>query len=204
MYLPTLFHESDAGRLHDLIAAHPFGTLVASADGDVEIAHVPFLLDRDVAPYGRLRFHVARANPIARAAASGAPLVAVFHGPDAYVSASWYEAPTEQVPTWNYAVVHARGRASAPMTKDETRRLLDDLSRVHEAGSPAPWRMSALDPRFVDELLDEIVGFALPIERLDGKFKLSQNRSPQDRARVMRALTHRGGPDDLGMVGWME
>src|SRR5688572_28710499 len=126
MYTPELFRERDTGRLHDLIDANPFGMLLARADGTVEIAHVPFVLDRDAAPSGRLRVHVARANPIWKLAAAGRPLVAVFSGPHAYVSASWYEAPLEQVPTWNYAVVHAHGRAAGPMAKDELRELLAD------------------------------------------------------------------------------
>src|SRR5207237_340386 len=105
--------------------------------------HVPFVLDRDVGAHGRLRFHVAKANSVARLAA-GRPVVAVFHGPDAYVSAGWYEKPREQVPTWNYVVVHAHGRATGPMTKQERRRLLEDLTSIHETDDAA-WRMAELD-----------------------------------------------------------
>jgi transcriptional regulator len=203
MYNPSHFRESDRHRLFDLIDAHPFGTLVvADPIQGVEIAHVPFLVDRGVGPHGRLRFHVSRANPVARVPA-GRPVVAVFHGPDAYVSASWYEKPREEVPTWNYVVVHAHGRVGAPMGKSDARRLLGDLAAVHETGV-APWRMDELDASLADELLDGITGLSIDVERLEGKFKLSQNRTPADRARVVAALSSRGGPDDVEMVGHMK
>jgi len=205
MYSPESFRERDVVRLFDLIDAHPFGMLVVpDDDGAPEIAHVPFLLDRGAGAFGRLRFHVARANPVWRAAAALRPVVAVFRGPDAYVSAGWYEHPRRQVPTWNYVVVHAHGRVAAPMTKDETRRLVADLAAVHESGSRTPWRIDAADAALVDRLLDEIVGLSFEVARLDGKFKLSQNRSDEDRRRVRRGLTERGGPADLAMAGWME
>jgi transcriptional regulator len=200
MYTPEAFRETDRGRLHHLIDAHPFATLVVSDEDAVEILHAPCLLDRSVGAHGRLRFHVARANVVAGSA--GRDAVAVFHGPDAYVSSSWYGRPARQVPTWNYAVVHARGRLE-PLTTDELRRLLADMAAVHERGAERPIRIEKLDPEFFEPLLAKIVGFAVPISRLDGKFKLSQNRSPEDRARVARALAERGRADDIEMVGWM-
>jgi transcriptional regulator len=204
MYSPELFREHDPRRLGDLVDAHPFGTLIAQDDdGAVQIAHVPFVLDRGVGPHGWLRFHVAKANPIWRAALESRSVVAVFRGPDAYVSASWYEKPLEQVPTWNYAVVHAHGVLDPPMTKDDLHRLLVDLAAIHEAGSASPWRVNDLDPVFRDELLDQIVGLSMPVARLEGKFKLSQNRSDADRVRVVEALAARGGADDLEMVELM-
>jgi transcriptional regulator len=191
MYLPPLFREPDQSRLHDLIDAHPFGTLIVPDEaGSVEIAHVPFVLDRDPPPLGQLRVHVASQNPIWKLSRSR-PVIAVFHGPDAYVSASWYEKPQEQVPTWNYAVVHAHGRA-AVMPAAETRRLVADITSIHEKDAGHPWRMEILDPALVERLLPQIVGLTIPIERLEGKFKLSQNRSERDRTRVQAALAARG------------
>jgi transcriptional regulator len=191
MYLPPLFREPDTSRLHDLIQAHPFGTLVIpSENGSVEIAHAPFVLDRDPAPLGQLRVHVAMRNPVWKLAAER-PVTAVFHGPDAYVSASWYEKPREQVPTWNYAVVHAHGRA-AVMPPAELRRLLTDLTAIHEKDVVNPWSLESLDAALVDRLVQEIVGLTITIERLEGKFKLSQNRSVADRARVREALAAGG------------
>jgi transcriptional regulator len=204
MYSPELFRERDPSRLFGLIQAHPFGMLIANrADGGAEIAHVPFLADRGAGPHGGLRVHVARANPIWRAAAEGRPLLAVFQGPDAYVSAAWYERPREQVPTWNYAVVHVHGTGTI-MAKDELRRFLGDLASASEEEGPGAWSLARADPALVEELLGEIVGISIGITRIEGTFKLSQNRSPEDRARVVRRLTVRGRPDDLEMIAWMK
>ena len=202
MYNPSHFRVDDATRLHDLIDAHPFGMLVARTADGAEVAHVPFVLDRNRGPYGTLRLHVARANPMGRAVLEANDVLAVFRGPDAYVSASWYEKPREEVPTWNYAVVHAHGRAAGPMPKDELRRLLIDIAARNEKGDAA-WRLDRLDPSFVDELLGQIVGFSIEIARLDGKFKLSQNRSDEDRRRVREALAGRATEADLEMLGLM-
>ncbi|WP_437731668.1 FMN-binding negative transcriptional regulator [Sorangium sp. So ce1335] len=205
MYSPRAFVETDLDRQLDLIEAHGFGCLmVQDGQGGIEIAHLPFVLDRGVGPHGRLRAHVARANPIWRLATDGRPVVAVFSGPHGYVSARWYEEPTRQVPTWNYAVVHAHGRASGPMDRDDLSALLDDLAAIHERGAAEPWSTRALDRELHESLLQGIVGFAIAIERLEGKFKLSQNRSPADQARVARALAERGRPDDLEMLRWMK
>jgi transcriptional regulator len=201
MYLPPLFREKDPARLHDLIDAHPFGTLIVPGeDGGLEIAHVPFVLDRDPAPLGQLRVHVAAVNPMWRLAASR-PVVALFQGPDAYVSASWYEKPREQVPTWNYAVVQAHGRVAEVMTAAETRRLLGDLTAIHEKSEEDRWRPENLEKELMDKLLQQIVGLTIPIARMEGKFKLSQNRSETDRTRVRTALAGRGERD---MVRLME
>lgn len=207
MYTPSLFRESDLDRLFDLIDAYPFGTLVAQTQGGgLEISHLPFLLDRSAGTRGRLRFHVARANPVWRAALEGGQVVAVFRGPDAYVSPTWYEHPEEQVPTWNYAVVHAHGRVEGPLGPPDMRRLLDEMAARHEkelAGAPAPWRLSDMAPGHVDELIGAIVGLVIQIEHLEGKFKLSQNRAPTDRLRVVEALGARAQPDDLELLRLM-
>jgi transcriptional regulator len=133
----------------------------------------------------------------------GRPAIAVFSGPHGYVSPRWYERPFEQVPTWNYAVVHAHGLALSPMNREDLVRLLNDLVAVHEQSAAEPWSTAKLDPTLRDEFLRAIVGFTLTIERLEGKLKLSQNRSPSDQARVVRGLSERGWPDDREMVGLM-
>jgi len=207
VYTPSLFRESDPDRLFDLIEAHPFGTLVAQTlGGGLEISQVPFLLDRDVGARGRLRLHVARANPVWRAALEGGQVVAIFTGPDAYVSPRWYEHPREHVPTWNYAVVHAHGRVDGPLGPPDMRRLLEEMTVRFEpetAGGPAPWRLSDMAPGDVDELIGAIVGLVIHIDLLEGKLKLSQNRTPSDRARVVEALAARGRPEDLELVRLM-
>jgi transcriptional regulator len=204
MYTPTLFEEPDIGRLHALIEAHPFGTLLAREQDGIEICHVPFLLDRVPGRYGELRVHVARANPIWRRAERGAELTAIFAGPDGYVSPRWYEHPSQHVPTWNYAVVHAHGHARGVMAREQLLRLLDELTDRFEGGSPAPWSLSQLEAGLRESLPEGIVGLRIPIERLEGKFKLSQNRSAADRVRVLRGLRERGGTADLEMALLME
>jgi transcriptional regulator len=200
MYLPRTFREDDRDHLHDLIAAHSFGTLIVPHEDGLEISHLPFVLDREI---GRLRTHVARTNPIWQKAIAAPSVVAVFQGPHGYVSARWYEHPERQVPTWNYAVVHAHGRAEGPIPRDALRALLDDLVAIHEHDAPAPWSAAELEPAFVDGLMEGIVGLSIRIDRLEGKFKLSQNRSAADQQRVMDALEKRGSEDDQQMLSLM-
>jgi transcriptional regulator len=207
VYQPRPFIESDVCRLHELIEAYAFGTLIVSDPQDgLEISHLPFVLDRDVGVHGRLRAHVARANPIWRTALATGRATAVFMGPHAHVSAAWYEAPSEQVPTWNYAVVHAHGSVHQ-LSTPELRQLLQSLASVYErpAGSAGgvAWNMDQVDGEFVDVLLTQIVGLSIEIDRLQGKFKLSQNRSPTDRARVIAGLRERAHPDDLALAELM-
>ncbi len=202
VYLPKVFAEHDLGLLHDLIDADSFGMLVTpSADGMPMIAHLPFLLDRARGPHGTLLAHVARANPVLRAIETGAPVVAVFRGPHGYVSPNWYTS-RDEVPTWNYVVVHAQG---TPRLLDEA-ELLDALARlaaVHERGQQNPWTLEDLTPETKAELLPAIAGFAVEITRLEGKLKLSQNRKPEDREGALRGLRARGAPDDVAMVALM-
>ncbi len=204
IYLPQTFAERDLDRLHDLIDAYAFGMLVAPAAAPAEgpmIAHVPFVLDRGCGPRGTLLAHVARANPVLASIETGAPVVAVFRGPHGYVSPGWY-ASRDEVPTWNYVVVHAVG---TPRVLDD-RELLDVLARlaaIHESGQPDPWTLADLTPETMGELFPAIAGFAIEIASIEGKLKLSQNRRPEDREGAIRGLRERGGPDDVEMVALM-
>ncbi|WP_437671968.1 FMN-binding negative transcriptional regulator [Sorangium sp. So ce131] len=204
MYSPRLFVETDRERVLDIMEGYSFGCLMVTEEhGGVEIAHLPFVIDRDAGAWGRLRVHMARGNRIWKLATEGRPVVAVFSGPHGYVSPRWYEQPTRQVPTWNYAVVHAHGRAAGPMSRDELVKLVDDLAAIHERGAAEPWSTGKLDEGVLEGLVQGIVGFSIDIERVEAKFKLSQNRSPADHARVARALEERGKPDDLEMARLM-
>lgn len=185
MYLPQIFQERDPARARHVIESHPFGTLVATRSNHaLEIAHLPFLFDADVGPAGRLRAHVARANPLAELCASRPRVTVIFHGPDAYVSPSWYEDPSHSVPTWNYAVVHANGRLEGPLGWGELTELLDVLTARHEAGGERPWRLADLDESLRARLLAETVGISITVEALEAKLKLSQNQSAEDSRRV--------------------
>jgi len=200
MYLPRLFRETNHEALVALIRQRSFGTLIAVGDdGAPEIAHLPFVYDATAGPYGTLLGHLAKPNPMAQLATSDRALVAVFNGPHGYVSASFYGEPTEQVPTWNYAVAHVHGRGRA-LERHELRDFLERLSEQHDD----VWRIEAMNPVLLEELLSAIVGFAIPIERIEGKYKLSQNRSPNDHARVVAALRARGTEDDLAMAELMD
>lgn len=192
MYTPRHFAAEDAAGL-DLIERHGFGTLIMTVDGSPEISHLPFVLDREG---GRLLAHAARANPIWKAMDGTAEATAVFTGPNAYVSPDWYEKPAAAVPTWNYAVVHVHGR---PETLDDAGLIdvLVRLSALHEGklAPKRPWTVDKLAPEFFAGLRKVIVGFALPVERLETKIKMSQNRQPADYARVHDALA---ALDDAG------
>ena len=194
MYLPKHFEETRVEVLHGLVRAHPLGALVTLGADGLEANHIPFEIDSDPAPFGTLRGHVARANPVWRELSRGADALAIFQGAATYVSPSWY--PTKQeggkvVPTWNYAVVHARGKARL-VEPEALPALLARLTRKYEEGRPAPWRMQDLPADFTPKLLAAIVGFEIAVERLEGKFKLSQNRRPADLEGVIAALEREG------------
>ena len=186
MYLPSHFRESDAGRLAALMRDYPFATLVTVRDGAPCVSHLPLLYDPGA---GTLTGHMARANPQWRDLAAGGPALAVFHGPHAYVSPGWYATPG--VPTWNYAVVHARGRARMLEQPGEVLAVLERLTRVHEAALERPWRVDPDDPA-LGARLAAIVAFEITLDVLDGKFKLSQNRPAGDRERVRAQYLHSG------------
>jgi transcriptional regulator len=191
MYIPTAFRADDRTALYDLIERHGFGTLVTVLDGAPFATHLPFLIDRD---RGVLLGHVARVNPHARALDGGAEALIIFQGPHAYVSPSWY-ATAPAVPTWNYAAVHVYG---VPGLLDEPRLLdlLDRLVSKYESWRERPWTMD-LPADYQQKMLRGIVGFEVPIGRIEGKFKLSQNRSTEDRAGVIRALEAGGAEEQM-------
>ena len=197
MYIPTAFRADDRAALRDLIERHGFGTLVTVIDGAPFATHLPFLLDRE---RGLLLGHVARANPHWRALDGSAESLAIFQGPHGYVSPSWY-ASGPAVPTWNYAAVHVYG---APRVLNDESRLLDLLARLvhqYESGRQRPWAMD-LPADYQRKMLHGIVGFEMPIGRVEGKFKMSQNRPAEDRRGVIRELAS-GGPEERALAEFM-
>jgi transcriptional regulator len=181
MYIPESFRETDRSLAFDLIDAHGFATLV-SWSGEPLVTHLPLVLDRSAE---RLLGHVARANPHWRRFDGREPALAIFHGPHAYVSPSWY-ATHPSVPTWNYAVVHVHGTPQL-LDAPATRIILDRLIEKYEARRQTPWKPD-LPPEHVETNLQAIVGFQLPITHLDAKFKLGQNRDATDRAGTLAGL----------------
>ena len=187
MYAPTHFEETRLDALHALVEAHPLGTLVTHSAEGLNADHIPFEIAAPTAgaPFGTLRAHVARANPLWRQA--GADVLVVFQGPSAYVSPSLYaEKPAsgKVVPTYNYAVVHAHGALRAIEDPAWILALLERLTARHESARAAPWAVRDAPPEYIDALLKAIVGIEIPLDRLQGKWKLSQNRPPADQAAV--------------------
>ena len=189
MYLPKHFANTELGRLHDLIEGRVFGLLIVVRDGAPDIAHIPFLLDREEGKHGRLRGHFARPNPIWRAFDGVTEALAVFAGPDTYISPDWYVSP-HQVPTWNYMAVHAAGRPKIVADAAGVRRLLEDLSAQSESRieGKKPWTVDKLPAEIYEKMTKGIVAFEMPIERIEGKWKLGQNRADVDRLSASVAL----------------
>jgi transcriptional regulator len=210
VYTPRPFQRTDVAALLDFVAAHPFGLLVAAGEGGApQAAHLPFHVAREEGPCGTLHCHLARANPLWRLAEAGRPLLAVFSGPHGYVSPRWYTTPpASSVPTWNYAAVHAHGRCEVVHAPERLLPLVDALSRRFEPAElpegAAPWSTQGLDARVREGLLGGIVGLALRVERLEGTFKLSQNRAPADRAGVVRGLRALGDAEAGALAALME
>lgn len=198
MYLPKAFEETRPEVLHALIRQNSFGILVSPAEGEIVASHLPFLLDPERGPHGTLLAHMARANSQWRSFRESEEVLAIFSGPHAYISPSWYEAELS-VPTWNYAAVHAYGTPTLVEEPARLQRLLDALVRNYEASLSPPWVMQ-LPEEFMARMMKGIVGFEIEITRIQGKLKLGQNRSPADQTRVAAALTQSGDPLALQMV----
>ena len=189
------FQATDPTLLHGLLAAHPLATLVVSHQGTLHVNHVPLYLDAARGPHGMLVGHVARANGLWPLLPLHA--VAVFHGPQAYVSPSWYPSKAidgKQVPTWNYATVHAHGTLSAVDDAERLRTILHTLTQAHEAHRPAPWGIGDAPADYIDKMLRAIVGIELAVERWEGVWKVSQNRTDTDRAGVVQGLLAEATP----------
>ncbi|MFO1284927.1 MAG: FMN-binding negative transcriptional regulator [Burkholderiales bacterium] len=201
LYQPPVFAPADRAAVARLMHDHPFATLVTPASPEPVITHLPLLLQPSCEPHGTLIGHFARGNAHWREA-NGAESIAVFHGPHAYVSPSWYADPGSMVPTWNYATVHAHGPIEIVEDPAEARRVLEALVNRFESGREAPWTLAMPESKLVP-LVGAIVAFRLRIRRLDAKFKLSQNRSREDRGRVIRALEAAGDPESDATGRWM-
>lgn len=202
VYQPTAFVPRNRDAALQLVSDYPFATLITAAGDEPQISHVPLLYRAEPATDGVLIGHMARANPHWQRFAEGATL-ALFHGPHAYVSPSWYLEPELAVPTWNYAVVHVRVRAVVVTDRDETLATLSAMTRRFESGRAQPWVLQLTGSR-LDSMLSAIVAFRLLIERVDAKFKLSQNRSAHDRQRVAAALGTEGYAEAIATADWMQ
>lgn len=190
MYNPPAFRRDDRDQLADFIDTTVFGTLISNGADGPRVTHLPFLLARPAAAPRTLRCHMARANDHWRLL-DAAPVVAIFQGPEHYVTPSWYASKAQTamvVPTWNYVVVHARGRARVVSDPESLRDLVATLTDHMESGRAAPWRVDDAPADYVATLLEHIVGIEIEIESLEGKFKLGQNRAAEDQASLAVGL----------------
>jgi len=197
MYRPPHFVVDDIARLHDVVRERVFATVATLIDGHIAFAYAPVVLD---AGRNAARFHLARNNPVANVA-DGTPLAVSFVGPDAYISPDWYET-AGMVPTWNYIAVEGRGRVRRIEEHDALRQLLADVTLVEEAKllPKQPWTVDKVPEPRMANLLNAIVGFELVFERLEGKFKLSQNIKPEDASGAWRGLEARGDAASLAVA----
>ena len=207
MYVPPHFEISNPEVLNDLIVHHPLGVLVTQSESGLNANHIPFELDATGSTQGILRAHVARNNAVWQLSTNGDEVLVVFQAEDAYISPNWYPSKHEthqQVPTWNYRVVHAYGRITIHDDEKYVRALVGRLTKKHEANQPKPWKMSDAPRDYMEMMVKSIVGIEIEITRMIGKFKLSQNRENRDRLNAGQVLVEQGnevlGKAMLGLV----
>ncbi len=200
MYLPEHFREDHPERVAALIEDHPFGTLVTTHDGLPYVSHLPFLFEPHSGPQGKLFCHLARANPQWQQLAQGQTVLAVFQGPHAYVSPAWYASPG--VPTWNYAVAHLYGAVRRIEEAAEIAAIVERLAATHEAKYTQPWQSEFSEDQRA-QLPRMIIGLEIEVAEIQGKFKLSQNRSITDQQRVIAQLQRSTSPLEAELAALM-
>ena len=199
MYTPEHFKQTNPARIAALIEAHPLGMLVTAPEGVPFTSHLPFIFERPAGSQGKLLGHMARANPQWLHFSTGREVLAIFHGPHAYVSPSWYSSAG--VPTWNYAVIHA-WPPQIIEDESELEALLEQLTHVHESHMPNPWKPDLTGERRA-RLLNMIVGFEIEVTDIQGKFKLSQNRPLEDQQNVVEKLSLSNNQTDTAVAELM-
>ncbi|MCS3456665.1 transcriptional regulator [Aeromonas sp. BIGb0405] len=195
MYLPPHFEAPNSQVIHELMQAHPLAALVVHGPAGLDANHLPFEFDAGEGEHGILRAHVARNNPLWQEVKEGQEVLVIFRAAEGYISPSWYpskQAHHQQVPTWNYAVVHAHGRIRVRDDARFVRRLLAGLTRTQEAAEPAPWKMADAPRDYIEAMVQAVVGIEIEVSQLVGKFKLSQNKEEGDRLGAVDALQAKG------------
>jgi transcriptional regulator len=204
LYLPTHFKEERTDVLHALMREHPLATLVAMSETGLVANHLPMRIGSAPEPWGVLRGHVARANPLWKDFRADVEALAIFHGPQTYISPALYpskQTTGEVVPTWNYAVVHARGALRFIHEADWLRDFVAGLTDEREAGRAQPWKMTDAPAPYIETMLGMIVGFELSISSISGKWKLGQNRTAADRQGLIQGLQQSNDPDAQELAG---
>jgi transcriptional regulator len=199
MYQPDHFRVDDVPQMHALMRARPFAAIVSAGTAGLYASHLPTVL-KDKGLHGVIECHLARANPHCRDLGEVGEALMIFQGADGYITPNWYPTKTQNgkvVPTWNYAVVHAYGRPEVMNEAGWLHRHVGELTAQQEQSETKPWALSDAPKAYVDAMLRGIVGFRFAITRLEGKWKMSQNRDPQDRDGVVKGLGSRRRGDDL-------
>ena len=207
MYLPAYHRLDDDDVMRSLVDTYPLGTWVCHDGGSLIVNHLPFHLDRTRGPNGTLIGHVARGNDIWRTLTSGMPSVVVFRGPQAYITPGWYPgkaADGKVVPTWNYMVVHIHGVARPIDDRAWLRDMLDHLTFQQESGRSAPWKVSDAPADYIDRMLRAIVGIEIPVDRMEGKLKVSQDEAAGDRIGTVAGLRQSADSEALRMADLVE
>ncbi len=202
MYQPDHFRVDDLPQMHALMRQRPFAALISGGEMGLYATHLPTVL-KDEGSFGLIECHLARANPHWKELAKGEEALMIFQGPEGYITPNWYASKAEHgkvVPTWNYAVVHAYGRPEVVSDKDWLRRHVAELTAQQETHEARPWTLSDAPESYVEVMLRGIVGFRFPVTRLEGKWKMSQNRESKDRAGVVQGLGDRDRGDDLELA----
>jgi transcriptional regulator len=206
MYIPSSYAEHDLPTLHAYLEAHPLGAIVTNSEATgLYATHLPLLLDRSAGAMGTLFGHLARANPHSKLLTeTPTPTLVIFAGPDAYITPNWYQTKQETakvVPTWNYAAVHAFGAVRLREDPEFLREHLEQLTTRHESKHEHPWKVSDAPNDFIEQQMKAIVGVEVTIERLEGKWKMSQNRSAADVDGVIRGLNVSSSAQDHAVAG---
>lgn len=207
MYLPSHFEISDSATMRDFMRAHPLATLVVADASGLAADHIPLLVTGGDASGWRLAGHVARANPLWKKANSGIDCLAIFHGSQHYISPNWYATKKEHgkvVPTWNYEVVHVKGRLRAVDDVAWLRELLQRLTETHEAAQPEPWRLEDAPDKYIERMLQAVVGIEIEVCGVTGKAKLSQNQPVSNQESLIAALQKMGSSASIGMADCIE
>jgi transcriptional regulator len=207
MYIPRHNEENRLSVMRALMASQPLATLVTVGASGLFASHVPMLLEDDGSDFGVLKCHISRANPQWRDYAPTVDALAIFTGHQHYITPTWYPGTKEhgeEVPTWNYVVVHAYGPLKVIQDQQWLLTNVEKLTSIHEAGSPVPWKVSDAPEDFIRSQLKGIVGLEVPIRRLEGKWKVSQNRTERERNGVIEGLEKLNTPESLAMKALVE
>jgi transcriptional regulator len=207
MYIRTEHRPDDREAIIALVRSHPLGAWVCQGERGLVANHVPFVLDASKGPQGTLIGHVSRANDVWRELESARPSVVMFQGAQAYITPAWYPSKNEDgkvVPTWNYTVAHVHGTARAIHDPDWILRMLNQLTNANEAGRPAPWQVGDAPSSFIARLSRAIVGIEIPVERLEGKLKASQDEAMQDRLGTVDGLQQLGTTGALSVAAFVK